>query len=157
MRFSESRPRRAAFCYPSGRHRVATQKYRARTSQAMTRREQPSGKRGDQHLSRKVAALNEVSGLEWSFIDVENGSVRLPDAKSGRRTVPLGITTVELLKNASRSGKFVCCGFEANEMPSEATFRGFWDRMRSRRISELLFKIHFSVLSVGLDPFWQGA
>jgi integrase len=73
----------------------------------------------------------EVLGLEWSFIDLENGSARLPDAKSGRRTVPLGITTVELLKNASRAGKYVCCGFTANEMLSEATFRGFWDRMRS--------------------------
>jgi len=31
----------------------------------------------------------EVLGLEWSFIDLENGSARLPDAKSGRRTVPL--------------------------------------------------------------------
>jgi integrase len=38
---------------------------------------------------------------------------------------------VELLKNVSRTGKFVCCGFKANEMLSEATFRGFWDRMRS--------------------------
>ena len=46
----------------------------------------------------------EVFGLEWSFIDLENGSARLPDAKSGRRTVPLGITTVELLKNVSRAG-----------------------------------------------------
>jgi integrase len=73
----------------------------------------------------------EVLGLEWSFIDLENGSARLPDAKSGRRTVPLGITTVDLLKNVSRTGKYVCCGFTANEMLSEATFRGFWDRMRA--------------------------
>jgi integrase len=47
-------------------------------------------------------------------------------------TVPLGVTTLELLKNVSRTGKYVCCGIQINEMLSEATFRGFWDRMRFR-------------------------
>jgi len=33
--------------------------------------------------------------------------------------------------SSARAGKYLCCGFTANEMLSEATFRGFWDRMRS--------------------------
>ena len=72
----------------------------------------------------------EVLALQWASIDLLNGSARLTDAKAGRRTVPLGTATIEVLKLSLQEGPYVCHGTNAHEPLSEATFRGFWDRMR---------------------------
>ena len=54
--------------------------------------------------------LGEVLWLEWDHIDLGAGVLRLPDAKSGARTIPLGAPARALLASLSRSGAFVVHG-----------------------------------------------
>src|SRR5262249_33663995 len=40
---------------------------------------------------------NEILGLRWEWIDTERGALRLPDSKTGAKTVPLGAPALEIL------------------------------------------------------------
>jgi integrase len=41
---------------------------------------------------------NEVLSLRWDWVDTERGCLRLPDSKTGAKTVPLGAPALELLQ-----------------------------------------------------------
>ena len=43
------------------------------------------------------ARLNEVLSLRWEYVDLERCELRLPDSKTGAKSIPLGIGAVELL------------------------------------------------------------
>jgi integrase len=43
------------------------------------------------------ARLGEVLGLQWSWINWERGFARLPDSKTGAKTIPLPVSALELL------------------------------------------------------------
>ncbi len=52
--------------------------------------------------------LSEILTLQWRFVDFERGCLRLPDSKSGPKTVHLGPPAIELLADLPRfSGPFV--------------------------------------------------
>lgn len=61
------------------------------------------------------ARLNEILTLEWSWIDFEKGCARLPDSKTGAKTIYLSppawqiLTTLPRLKNNG----YVICGGKA--------------------------------------------
>ena len=74
--------------------------------------------------------LGEVLGLEWAWVDIEAGCLRLPDAKAGARTVPLGAPTLALLSGLVQHGRFVVFGPNPEAPLAESTFRNFWDRLR---------------------------
>jgi integrase len=44
----------------------------------------------------------EILGLEWDHVDTENGCLRLPDSKTGRKVVPIGAAVLSLLASLPR-------------------------------------------------------
>src|SRR5262249_50472975 len=74
--------------------------------------------------------LGEVLTLEWSTVDIENGIIRLADAKAGARVVALGGPAGELLATLVPQGRFVVTGDDSNlPLPKEA-FRTGWRALR---------------------------
>jgi|HubBroStandDraft_3_1064219.scaffolds.fasta_scaffold18661_2 integrase len=54
----------------------------------------------------------EVLTLKWEYVDLERACIRLPDSKTGRKTVPLGAPARDLLAQAPRieGNPYVCPG-----------------------------------------------
>jgi integrase len=44
----------------------------------------------------------EILDLEWDHVDIENGCLRLPDSKTGRKVVPIGAAALSLLASLPR-------------------------------------------------------
>ena len=45
------------------------------------------------------ARVSEVTGLKWSYLDLDNGMARLPDSKTGAKTLVLPELVVEILQS----------------------------------------------------------
>ena len=76
------------------------------------------------------ARLSEILKLRWEHVDIERSVLRLPDSKTGAKTVPLGAPALELLSELSKSAgsAYVCPGHRA-----DAHFVGIqrpWRRIR---------------------------
>jgi integrase len=56
------------------------------------------------------ARLREILNLEWLHVDLERGLMLLPDSKTGRKTIVMSSPVLELLRNATRTNKFVIAG-----------------------------------------------
>lgn len=66
------------------------------------------------------ARLREILNLRWDEVDMERGVLRLPDSKTGKKTVFLPAAAVEIIKGLTRLGAFVIAGESAgtkNEKP----------------------------------------
>lgn len=48
------------------------------------------------------ARLNEILTLRWSYIDAERQALRLPDSKTGQKTIRLGTAALAILKTVPR-------------------------------------------------------
>jgi integrase len=77
------------------------------------------------------ARLSEILTLKWDYVDIERGVARLPDSKTGPKTLPLGAPALELLSSLprQRGNPYVCPGLER-----AAHFVGIqrpWRRIRS--------------------------
>jgi integrase len=48
------------------------------------------------------ARPGEVLGLQWKFIDIERGEARLPDSKSGAKTLHLAFPALDVLRSLPR-------------------------------------------------------
>ena len=48
--------------------------------------------------------LSEIQKLEWRHVDLEYGELRLPDSKTGAKTVHLGEAASEVLRALTRIG-----------------------------------------------------
>jgi len=73
---------------------------------------------------------NEILSLKWNWVDLERGVLRLPDSKTGEKTVYLGASATNLLKSLGREegSPYV---FPSNR--SDGHFRdlqGFWSDLR---------------------------
>ena len=44
----------------------------------------------------------EILGLQWQWVDIERGVIRLPDSKTGAKTIPLGAPALKVLKSVPR-------------------------------------------------------
>jgi integrase len=53
------------------------------------------------------ARLNEIATLKWAYVDFERGSARLPDSKTGAKTLRLGAPVLDLLAELPRTCDFV--------------------------------------------------
>lgn len=51
---------------------------------------------------------SEVLNLEWSHVDYRHKCFRLPDSKTGQKTVPIGSPVIELLKSLEHRRKPYC-------------------------------------------------
>jgi integrase len=59
---------------------------------------------------------SEVLGLRWENVDLERSCLRLPDSKTGAKTVLLGAVALQLLAEAAaQQGPWVCPGGRAGE------------------------------------------
>jgi integrase len=54
--------------------------------------------------------LNEILGARWEDVDHERAVLRLPDAKTGPREVPLGAAAVDLLRGCGHESEWVIPG-----------------------------------------------
>jgi integrase len=76
--------------------------------------------------------LSEIMRLKWDYVDFNAGALRLPDSKTGAKTVHLGRHALEVLEAAPRA--------EANPWVITGTIPGaplhdlqpFWQRVRAR-------------------------
>ena len=76
--------------------------------------------------------LNEIMRLKWDYVDFDAGALRLPDSKTGAKTVQLGLHALELLKTARRveDNPWVITG----TIPGAplCDLQSFWQRVRPR-------------------------
>lgn len=73
--------------------------------------------------------LGEVLGLRWQDVDVPAGCLRLPDAKAGARTVPLGAPALALLERLPKDGTCVIHGLDPNQPLSVNVLHKSWARL----------------------------
>jgi integrase len=53
------------------------------------------------------ARLGEILGLQWAWINMDRGEARLPDSKTGAKTIHLPPQALEVLRNLPRVGPHV--------------------------------------------------
>jgi integrase len=82
-------------------------------------------------LALSGCRLSEVLSLEWAHVDFANGALRLADAKSGARMVPLGAPALALLSALHRKGaRWVIEGLRPGQPFSMHTLEKIWARVR---------------------------
>jgi integrase len=73
--------------------------------------------------------LGEVATAHWSDVDLSANLIRLRDAKSGARTVPLNSQAVAFLANAQQRGSYVCGLNAGNDVMTRFDYHAFWRRL----------------------------
>ena len=76
--------------------------------------------------------LGEIMTLKWEYVDFDEHALRLPDSKSGKKTVHLGTPAVECLRTAQRihGNPWVITGTLPGKSLSD--LQPFWQRTRAR-------------------------
>ena len=76
--------------------------------------------------------LGEIMTLKWEYVDFDEHALRLPDSKSGKKTVHLGTPAVECLQTAQRihGNPWVITGTLPGKSLSD--MQPFWQRTRAR-------------------------
>jgi len=76
--------------------------------------------------------LGEIMTLKWDYIDFHERALRLPDSKTGKKVVHLGIPAVEYLHHAQRieGNPWVITGTLTGKPLSD--LQPFWQRVRAR-------------------------
>lgn len=73
----------------------------------------------------------EILALQWADVDLDAGVLRLRDAKTGARTVPLPAAAVALLRSLPRSNAWVIPGARRDQPMGGAAFNAHWRTLRS--------------------------
>jgi integrase len=76
--------------------------------------------------------LGEIMTLKWEYVDFNEHALRLPDSKSGKKTVHLGTPAVECLQTAQRihGNPWIITGTLPGKSLSD--LQPFWQRTRAR-------------------------
>ncbi len=79
------------------------------------------------------ARRDEILGLRWQDVDLDTGTLNLPDSKTGKKSIPLGPAAVELLAAAPRleGSRYVIPGRRQADAPFVGIQRP-WARIRAR-------------------------
>lgn len=84
-------------------------------------------------LSLTGARSGEITGLQWSMVDLERTCLRLPDSKTGAKIVPLTPAAVDLLRDVAKRADpavpWVCAGERGGPANN---LRRAWLALRSR-------------------------
>ena len=73
--------------------------------------------------------LGEVSTVRWLDVDLAANLMRLQDAKSGPRVVPLNSQAVAFLANVRVRGTYVCGLGVGNRVMTRFDYHAFWRRL----------------------------
>lgn len=65
-------------------------------------KESPSALNAIRLMLLTGARMGEALGLRWDYVDWERSCLRLPDSKTGPKTIPLGTSALELLQSRPR-------------------------------------------------------
>lgn len=84
-------------------------------------------------LSLTGARSGEITGLQWSMVDLERSCLRLPDSKTGAKVIPLTPAAVALLQElattATTGVPWVCAGERGGSVNN---LRRAWLALRAR-------------------------
>jgi integrase len=106
---------------------------------------------------------SEILSLQWEWIDLDSGRLRLPDSKTGAKVVPLAAPARDLLSAVRRYSGFV---LPAGTGSGHYTgLQKDWKRIRERagvlglRIHDLRHFFASLAVAEGTPPFcgWQGS
>ena len=101
--------------------------------------------------------LNEIMSLKWNYIDFDTREFRLPDSKTGAKTVHLGAAVIDRLKNIEKleDNEFVITGKKEGSHLSDLQHP--WRRIRKLaklddvRLHDLRHSFASGGLAVGED------
>jgi integrase len=74
--------------------------------------------------------LGEILALRWADVDLKAGLLRLPDSKTGAKTVPLGAPARVLLADLPKKGAHVVCGADPKQPLSVSALEKAWASLR---------------------------
>jgi len=79
------------------------------------------------------ARTSEILGLRWEHVEFERGLLRIPDSKTGAKTIPLNAPALELLA-ARYDARTACPWVIPGEIPGErlVNLGKIWRRIRKR-------------------------
>jgi integrase len=99
------------------RERFLSAEEMGRLGDALAEAERDASQRPGTILAVRLLALSgmrrtEVLTLKWEYVDLERACIRLPDSKTGRKSVPLGARALDLLASAPRTegNPYLCPG-----------------------------------------------
>lgn len=90
----------------------------------------------------------------WSWVDMDNAVLRLPDSKTGAKTVPLSPDVIQLLRSLPRNSIFVLPGINGGPLGGH---RRIWLRILSRAGISDRVRIHDLRHTVGSYAHRAGA
>jgi integrase len=138
FREPNTNPRRGIKKYPeTKRERFLSRAEMDRVHQvleemAVERIEMPSAIAAVRLLMFTGCRLNEIMKLQWQFVDLKLGVLRLPDSKTGPRRVQLGEAAIAVLASIKRikDNPWVLTGkVEGGRLTD---LQPFWQRVRAR-------------------------
>lgn len=74
------------------------------------------------------ARLREILHLRWEHADLERGLLRLPDSKTGAKTIVLNVPALAILNGLTRAGEYVIAGNDPTK--PRADLHKPWDAVR---------------------------
>lgn len=76
--------------------------------------------------------LNEILKLKWEYVDLDNAALKLPDSKTGAKTVHLGQAAINILRHVERllGNPYVITGRKPGQHLTD--LQPFWRRVRAR-------------------------
>jgi integrase len=111
-------------------------------------------------LSLTGCRLSEILNLRWEDVDFDARCLRLPDAKAGARSVPLGSAALGLLSDLPRSDTpYVLGGSKPGDPLSIWSIEQAWRRIRTRadlkdaRLHDLRHTVATMAAASGLNAF----
>jgi integrase len=115
---TDANPARHVEMYPeTARERILSPKELARLGVALENAEEEKSEHPSVTLCIRLliltgARLSEILTSKWDYLDTERGAMRLPDSKTGRKTIPLGAPALALLNAEKRDHDepYVCPG-----------------------------------------------
>ncbi len=76
--------------------------------------------------------LQEIMTLKWTYVDIEQSALHVPDSKTGAKIVSLGAAAVQVLGNLERvsGNEYVIAGRVPGQHLTD--LQPFWQRVRAR-------------------------
>ncbi len=138
LRAPNTNPRRGIKKYPeTKRERFLSEAELLRIGEVLSeieaeRIEMPSATAAVRLLMFTGCRLNEIMTLQWRFVDLKAGVLRLPDSKTGKKVVQLGTPALNVLRSVERleGNPWVLPGrLEGGRLTD---LQPFWQRVRAR-------------------------